>query len=69
GRGGRRGGGRAPGGRGPPPPDPALDGRTSLVIGPGGAVDGTLLAYVTPGLTEAVRVWTAGLMAAAGQAS
>ena len=32
-------------------------------------VDGTLLAYVTPGLTEAVQVWTAGLMAAAGQAS
>ncbi|MEU5750348.1 SDR family NAD(P)-dependent oxidoreductase [Streptomyces sp. NPDC047726] len=49
--------------------DPALDGRTGLVIGPGGAVDGTLLAYVTPGLTEAVRVWTAGLMAAAGQTS
>ncbi|MGA6876223.1 short-chain dehydrogenase, partial [Streptomyces pratensis] len=53
----------------PPPPDPALDGRTGLVIGPGGAVDETLLAYVTPGLNEAVRVWTAGLLATAGQAS
>ncbi|MFE0085811.1 short-chain dehydrogenase, partial [[Kitasatospora] papulosa] len=63
-----RGGGAARGPR-PAATDPALDGRTGLVIGPGGAVDETLLAYVTPGLTEVVRVWTAGLLATAGQAS
>ncbi|MFJ2295021.1 SDR family NAD(P)-dependent oxidoreductase [Streptomyces sp. NPDC087894] len=49
--------------------DPALDGRTGLVVGPDGTVDDTLLAFVTPEVTEAVRRWTAELMAAAGQAS
>lgn len=49
--------------------DPGLAGRTGLVIGPDGAVDDTLLAFVTPGLAEAVRVWTKGLMVAADRAS
>ncbi|MFJ8881932.1 SDR family NAD(P)-dependent oxidoreductase [Streptomyces sp. NPDC102402] len=49
--------------------DPALEGRTGLVIGPTGTVDDTLLAFVTPELTEAVRAWTAGLMATAAQRS
>ncbi|MFE4213731.1 SDR family NAD(P)-dependent oxidoreductase [Streptomyces sp. NPDC056844] len=49
--------------------DPALEGRTGLVVGPDGTVDDTLLAFVTPEVTEAVRRWTAELMAAAGQAS
>ncbi|MEU1215900.1 SDR family NAD(P)-dependent oxidoreductase [Streptomyces sp. NPDC005791] len=49
--------------------DPGLAGRTGLVIGPDGAVDDTLLAFVTPGLTEAVRVWTKGLMVAADHVS
>ena len=49
--------------------DPGLAGRTGLVIGPDGAVDDTLLAFVTPGLTEAVRVWTKGLMVAADHIS
>ncbi|WP_405665927.1 SDR family NAD(P)-dependent oxidoreductase [Streptomyces sp. NBC_01166] len=49
--------------------DPALEGRTGLVVGPDGTVDDTLLAFVTPELTEAVRRWTAELMAAAARAS
>ncbi|MFD9289119.1 hypothetical protein ACFWBV_12575 [Streptomyces sp. NPDC060030] len=49
--------------------DPALDGRTGLVIGSGGTVDETLLAFVSPELTEAVRVWTAELLAKAGHGS
>ncbi|MEV3931662.1 MULTISPECIES: hypothetical protein [unclassified Streptomyces] len=49
--------------------DPALEGRTGLVVGPAGTVDETLLAFVTPELTAAVRTWTARLMATAGSAS
>ncbi|MFJ8862428.1 SDR family NAD(P)-dependent oxidoreductase [Streptomyces sp. NPDC102451] len=49
--------------------DPALEGRTGLVVGPDGTVDDTLLGFVTPEVTEAVRRWTAELMATAAQAS
>ncbi|MDF6018244.1 SDR family NAD(P)-dependent oxidoreductase [Streptomyces sp. JH34] len=49
--------------------DPAMEGRTGLVIGSGGTVDETLLAFVSPELTEAVRVWTAELLAKAGHGS
>lgn len=49
--------------------DPALEGRTGLVVGPAGTVDDTLLAFVTPELTESVRTWTAKLMATAGRPS
>ncbi|MFJ8751563.1 SDR family NAD(P)-dependent oxidoreductase [Streptomyces sp. NPDC102441] len=49
--------------------DPALDGSTGLVLGPDGTVDDTLLAFVTPELTQAVRRWTAELMATAARAS
>lgn len=49
--------------------DPALEGRTGVVVGPAGTVDGTLSAFVTPELTEAVRIWTAKLMATVGRSS
>ncbi|MFJ8977961.1 SDR family NAD(P)-dependent oxidoreductase [Streptomyces sp. NPDC102282] len=49
--------------------DPALEGRTGLVVGPAGTVDDTLLAFVTPELTESVRTWTAKLLATAGRSS
>ncbi|MEU0300500.1 SDR family NAD(P)-dependent oxidoreductase [Streptomyces sp. NPDC006175] len=49
--------------------DPALEGRTGLVVGPDGTVDDTLLGFVTPELTEAVRRWTAQLLATAARAS
>ncbi|MFF2729195.1 SDR family NAD(P)-dependent oxidoreductase [Streptomyces sp. NPDC058008] len=49
--------------------DPALEGRTGVVVGPEGTLDDTLLAFVTPELTEAVRGWTAKLLAAAGRSS
>ncbi|WP_203182996.1 SDR family NAD(P)-dependent oxidoreductase [Streptomyces pratensis] len=49
--------------------DPALEGRTGLVVGPDGTVDDTLKAFVTPELTEAVRGWTARLMATASRSS
>ncbi|MFI2779271.1 SDR family NAD(P)-dependent oxidoreductase [Streptomyces sp. ALB3] len=49
--------------------DPALEGRTGLVVGPDGTVDDTLLAYVTPELTKAVSRWTAELLATAARPS
>ncbi|MYQ36828.1 Short-chain dehydrogenase [Streptomyces sp. LamerLS-316] len=49
--------------------DPALEGRTGLVVGPDGTVDDTLLAFVTPEVTEAVRRWTAELMSTAARAT
>ncbi|MET9089338.1 SDR family NAD(P)-dependent oxidoreductase [Streptomyces sp. NPDC004237] len=44
--------------------DPGLEGSTGLVIGPTGQADGGLLGFVTPQVTEAVRSWTAKLLAA-----
>ncbi|MFD6277110.1 SDR family NAD(P)-dependent oxidoreductase [Streptomyces sp. NPDC060209] len=49
--------------------DPALEGRTGLVVGPQGVLDDTLLAFVTPEVAEAVRTWTAKLLATAARSS
>ncbi|MET9080718.1 SDR family NAD(P)-dependent oxidoreductase [Streptomyces sp. NPDC004237] len=44
--------------------DPGLEGSTGLVIGPAGEPDDRLLGFVTPQVADAVRTWTANLLAA-----
>ncbi|MGW0707593.1 SDR family NAD(P)-dependent oxidoreductase [Streptomyces sp. NPDC002643] len=44
--------------------DPSLDGSTGLVIGRSGKPDDSLLKFVTPQVADAVRAWTAKLLAA-----
>ncbi|KND33617.1 SDR family NAD(P)-dependent oxidoreductase [Streptomyces acidiscabies] len=46
--------------------DAALEGSTGVVLGPDGQPDGKLLAIITPEIADAVRVWTAKLLAEYG---